>query len=582
MSSSTHAVLTKGVKDLLLEQIREHFTSFSAYREKLKVVNRRSDLPRFAYGIFLRNVSANKIQFSPENYLGLVSSFVSMAKVGHRPGAFLRFVRENDNNLIYGVRNEDLSAQVDGVTTQFVVGNKPVLKQTKKFAEVYPADMPENIQVKVNGKVVEVASVEGRTGSFRLAKPPPVGATVLVSYIFRYLTDAGYYFIQVEEPLVENLPQGRKKVTPRILVGEYGAAEREAVSIRHTDLKLRFTPGYLRNNSIELRVDGAALPPETYSIYPEGDFIQFHRRPLGTNFQVFNTDMAIAVDSYTVWKFESYKEVVLVADASGSEQYLSLTDPEPVDVDLYLNSKKQVPRGLAVEYDYELTNNKTMIKMREKLPKNSELVAKYTYVDQRVEDVVPVSAVFDPATKYSIFHSAEPLVPDFFEVYQGNTLLDPNSYYVDYPSGMFTFLDIPLIGKEYKVSYRYSKGTSGPYEVTPNSVRDDILQGVLLYFGYDFNVGDKAVVLVGNQRKDCMDEYGGKWQMSVEFAVTTPDFMATEEIADELLMFFQTRLKPLFDAQGMFVEDVSHGGESDEIEDEATGETHPVASINLV
>lgn len=535
-------------------------------------------MPRSSYGIYLRNVTASPVQFGAENYLGVVSSFVSMAKMEHRPGAFLRFVREDDNNLVYGVQNNVLSSQATGTNVEFTTTHAPVLKQSKHSGDLFNADEPSNIRVTVDGEVVEVASVEGGIGKFRLMSAPPAGSEVKTSYIFRNLIEPGYYFLQVTNPLKEELEQGRFKETPQILIGSFGAVERQKVPLRSNDFKILLTPGYLKDNEIEVQIDGVPLE-QGFTVYPEADSIRFSHRPAGTNFQVVHKDTQTPLESYTDWKFNSYREQTLVVSATGFEQYFSLIDPEPVEVNLYLNGKKLVPRGAGSDYDYEFTSP-TMIKLAKRPPKYANIVAKYTYVDQRTGTSQTVNDIFDYLTKYSIASDGD-LVPDFFEVYHGSALLDPSTYTVDYANKLLTFIELPLSSQDYKVSYRYERGTTGPFPIEKDSYRTDLLPGVILYFSRDFSVGDKAVVLVGKHRKSCMDEYGGKLDMTAELTVVTPNSIHTEEIADELMMFVNTKLKPLFDAQGMFVSPPEHGGESDEDEDEASQKTHPSSSISL-
>jgi hypothetical protein len=561
------SVLTKNIKSLLHGELKNHFFKDPNYKENLRIVNRRSDLEDFTYGIYFRNITADRIQYGVDNYLGNVWSFVSIAKVGYHPSAFVNYVKEDDYNLYHEHFKENLSDQVDGSNTTFVTKATPIIKQSISTGDPFYADSGENVMVEVDGVRVQVDSVVGKSGTIVLRTAPAVGSTVCVTYASRNIVPLGYYFLEITAP-------------NEIHIGNFPAVEKRSLDTRADGVRLSFPMGFLSTTPVGVYLDGV-LFEDGVNIVTAGDFIDFSKRPQGSVLEVRDTTTNTSLESYTDWKYAKYIEEVLIESAIGNETYLFLSELEPQRVSLFLNGKEMVLDTNSVSGAYTVEGSK--ISFTAPLPRNAKVVAKYTYTDQNVSTLVSVDDVFDSATLFSIEEEL-PLLPNFFEVYlDGFLLLEESMYTVDYANKTLRFLDIPLPGKKYYVSYRLDGGTLGPFEVESFSARSDILPGVQLYFNNRLQeVGDKVVVIVGDQRKNCADEFGGKWQLNVDLGVVSPDPMTTEEIADELVMFLWALLKPKFDACGLFIEDVSNAGESEEELDESTGDTDFQASVSLV
>lgn len=562
------SVLTSNIKRLLIESLTGHFYGDPVYRKKLKIVNKKSDLEKFHIGIFIRNVSASKIQFCPDNYLGKIRAFSSLAGAGNHPSRFVDFATDDEYNIYRSVVEEDLSSQATGSNTLFTTNLKPVVKQCKASGQPYYADEPSNVLVSVNGSVVGVSSVDGRIGLITLTKAPPVGATVLVSYLKRHIIAPGYYFLELQ-------------ANNKVVMDQFEAVERLPIKFNLPEVKLKFTTGLLTTSGVKIFIDGTELTTG-FTTQAAGNFIQFDTRPDGVNIQIKNKITNAVLNAGTDWHFDRYHEETLVASATGIEQYLFVTKLTYKNLVLEVNNVPLVSNlevtSINDSHDYNIVGRR--LELLGALPQFSKVVAKYTYTDTSVLATVPLDTLFGDATTVQLRDTN--LFDQMFEIYEGMNLVSATTYSVDFVNGLITFKDLPILGKDYVVCYRLFRGTAGPFTVKPNTWDNSIIPGVILYFGRMFDVGDKICVLVGEQQKECADEYGGKWELSVDLAVAALDPIVSEQLADELVMFLWAGLKPKFDAVGLFIQDVSHGGESEEEIDEATGNTDFQASVSLV
>lgn len=89
-------VLTQHLSRLLLLEMRR-FWSFSPQYPKLveSIQGKYSFRERPQQGIILQNVSSNVVPMAADNFMGTISSYVTLANVQNYPGMFLEWVRED-------------------------------------------------------------------------------------------------------------------------------------------------------------------------------------------------------------------------------------------------------------------------------------------------------------------------------------------------------------------------------------------------------------------------------------------------------------------------------------------------------
>jgi len=79
--------------------------------------------------------------------------------------------------------------------------------------------------------------------------------------------------------------------------------------------------------------------------------------------------------------------------------------------------------------------------------------------------------------------------------------------------------------------------------------------------------------VVQDIRRPAALEYGGKWELTVDFDVIARDVESQQEIADYSVVYLWGILRPYLSTDGIEMTDISLGGESEEVYDE-NGDDH--------
>lgn len=155
-----------------------------------------------------------------------------------------------------------------------------------------------------------------------------------------------------------------------------------------------------------------------------------------------------------------------------------------------------------------------------------------------------------------------------FEMPSGR-LLRPGTDYVVGSDQVTIYLATPLgNGQALSADYRVAGTSTGPWRVEPQSGTNKPIPGVVLVFGRRYQKGDRWAVVVSQIREPAYQEYGGKWELSIDIDIIARDVTSQVEIADQTAMFLWAILRPNLVDEGVEISDVSMGGESEEIYDE--------------
>lgn len=130
--------------------------------------------------------------------------------------------------------------------------------------------------------------------------------------------------------------------------------------------------------------------------------------------------------------------------------------------------------------------------------------------------------------------------------------------------------------------YRYPGETTGPWKIPqPQVGLNKAIPGCVLVFGRRYQKGDRFAILVSQTREDAYLEYGGKWELSLDLDIIARDVDSQMEIADQTAMFLWATLRPKMIDQGIDVQDVSMGGESEEVYDENADDYFYNSSLSM-
>ena len=155
------------------------------------------------------------------------------------------------------------------------------------------------------------------------------------------------------------------------------------------------------------------------------------------------------------------------------------------------------------------------------------------------------------------------------------------NYTLDAASGLVT-LATPLDrNASLSADYRYAGATLGPFPITQMQANHTALPGVVMAFGRRIQSGDRLAVVVTAHREATAFEYGGRWDLNLDFDVLARDVYAQQEISDMTVMYLWGIARSRLSQEGIEIQSVSMGGESEEAYDENGDDYYYNASISV-
>jgi hypothetical protein len=149
------------------------------------------------------------------------------------------------------------------------------------------------------------------------------------------------------------------------------------------------------------------------------------------------------------------------------------------------------------------------------------------------------------------------------------------------PDGGVALLQPVTGGRWLQADYRYVGVSHGPYPIYEMYANNTAIPGVVLAFGNRVEAGDQVAVIVQKARYPAALEYGGRWELSLDFDVMARDVYSQQEILDQTVMWIWAVLRSQLASQGIEITDVSLGGESEEVYDEGGDDYFYNASFSL-
>jgi hypothetical protein len=138
-----------------------------------------------------------------------------------------------------------------------------------------------------------------------------------------------------------------------------------------------------------------------------------------------------------------------------------------------------------------------------------------------------------------------------------------------------------LNGLNLEITYtELQVGVIEPKYVRPDQVYHQIIPGVLIYFGRRLRGGDQQAIVVLDTPDDIYSEYGGRWDVSVEIEIIARDVHSQADLADRTTVWMWAVLRDQLASRGINMNEVSLGGESEEVYDENGDDYFYTASIS--
>lgn len=203
------------------------------------------------------------------------------------------------------------------------------------------------------------------------------------------------------------------------------------------------------------------------------------------------------------------------------------------------------------------------------------------YVDALLDKIDERPLQIDPLhyqLSAGVFHEGS---LQLYEMPGNIPLYSDVNYSADKSTGIITLTE-PLSPRSYlSADYRYPGESSGPFPVEEVGQNNQAIPGVSLAFGRRAVVGDIMAIVIGSRREENAREYGGKWEISLDFDVMARDVYAQGEITDRTVMHLLAQLRDRLSSEGIEITSVSHGGEAEEVYDENGDDQYYTASISI-
>ena len=212
---------------------------------------------------------------------------------------------------------------------------------------------------------------------------------------------------------------------------------------------------------------------------------------------------------------------------------------------------------------------------------NGNPTDKEFYVDPLL-NVIDETPVQINDTQYQIQHGK--YLDGTLRVYRmpGNIrLYEGANYTADPDTGEITLIDDLGDDEFISVDYRCPGESTGPWKVHENRALIEPIPGAVLAFGRRVTPGDRLAVVVQEKRTISALEFGGRWDLSLDFDVIARDPLSQREILDQTAIYLWATARPRLSSAGVEILSISMGGETEEVYDENADDWFYNASFSL-
>jgi hypothetical protein len=221
-----------------------------------------------------------------------------------------------------------------------------------------------------------------------------------------------------------------------------------------------------------------------------------------------------------------------------------------------------------------------VVKAPDPIPPYDKEDAFQFYVDPLLEANDETLTKVDDLT----YQTQNPVVAGSMRLYEmpgAIQLVEGINYTLDPDTGVVTLTNpVPRNGS-LSADYRYAAPSTGPYPIVQMQANHTAIPGAVLAFGRRVQAGDRLAVVVTASRESTALEYGGRWEISIDFDVVARDVYAQQEIVDLTVMYLWGIARSRLSGEGIEISSVNMGGESEEAYDENADDYYYNASISV-
>lgn len=203
------------------------------------------------------------------------------------------------------------------------------------------------------------------------------------------------------------------------------------------------------------------------------------------------------------------------------------------------------------------------------------------YVDPLLEVIDERPIQIDPTTYDVVAGKFHPGSLVAYEMPGNLPLYEGINYAADPDTGRIS-LTRPLPSGTYlSVDYYFAGESSGPFPVEENGANNKAIPGVVIVFGRKAVEGDIMAVVVSDRRQDTAREFGGRFEMNLDFDIMARDVNAAGEISDRTLFYIQAQLRDRLSFEGIEIDQVNMGGETEEVYDDVGDDYYYGSTISM-
>jgi len=160
-------------------------------------------------------------------------------------------------------------------------------------------------------------------------------------------------------------------------------------------------------------------------------------------------------------------------------------------------------------------------------------------------------------------------------------LYEPTNFTADPSTGVILMVDDFEDDEFISVEYRYGGESTGPWCLQEERALVEPLPGVVLAFGRQIHPGDKMAIVIDDTRDLTALEYGGRWEISVDFDIIARDVTTQREILDKTVLYVDAVLRPRLSTMGIEILTMSLGGESEDTYDDNADDYFYMGSFSI-
>ncbi len=167
-------------------------------------------------------------------------------------------------------------------------------------------------------------------------------------------------------------------------------------------------------------------------------------------------------------------------------------------------------------------------------------------------------------------------------VHSNKFFLEKGTDYTLASSGLITFLNPLQADTTLFATYRWIGDRLGPFEI-PNEFHysNEALPGVTLAFSNELEAGGRLVLIVNPKREPTASVFSGHFNMNFDITAFTRDPKQLADLTDHILNhMWNNRRLPLI-AEGITIEEMDPGGETEDVYDANTGDLYYKNSISM-